>query len=102
MTTATLPATLDQALQERFTDKDEINDIAKYGCSGGVSGFIYSSELHFFFDTYTDEIWDILEELDVHMSDLVGDIDRWTSQEVAEKACWIIVENYCANLVNND
>ena len=101
MTTTTLPATLDQALSERFNDLSEMMDIAKHGCSGGVSGFIYSTELHFFFDTYEGEIWDRLEELDVHMSDLVGDIDRWTSQEVAEKACWIIVENYCAYMINS-
>ena len=101
MTTATLPATLDQALSERFNDLSEMMDIAKYGCAAGVSGFIYSTELHEFFDTYTDEIWDKLEELDVHMSDLVGDIDRWTSQEVAEKACWIVVENYCSHMVTS-
>ena len=101
MSTFTLAATLQEALAQRFTDQDEIRDVARYGCSGGVSGFIYSTELHDFFDTYTDEIWDKLEELDVHMSDLVGDIDRYTSQEVAEKACWIIVENYCSYMVNS-
>ena len=101
MSTLTLAPTLQEALAQRFNDLSEMMTIAQHGCSGGVSGFIYSTELHDFFDTYNDEIWNTLEELDVHMSDLVGDIDRWTSQEVAEKACWIIVENYCSYMVNS-
>jgi hypothetical protein len=33
------------ALAERFDDMDECKDVAEYGCSAGVSGFIYSTEL---------------------------------------------------------
>ena len=96
--TATITPTLGQVLADRFTNQDEINDIAKYGCQQGVSGFIYSTELHEFFDDHTDEIWDILEDLGVSLSDLVVNIDRWTSQELAERAVWIVAENYCSDL----
>ena len=99
MSTLTLAPTLQEALAQRFTDPGEIKDVARYGCAAGVSGFIYSTELHDFFDTYTDEIWDTLEELGVQLSDLVDNVDRWTSQQIAEKACWIVVENYCADMV---
>lgn len=95
--TATLTPTLSQVLADRFINQDEINDIARYGCQQGVSGFIYSTELHDFFDDHTDAIWDTLEDLGVHLSDLVVDVDRWTSQELAERAVWIVAENYCAD-----
>ena len=39
----------------RTFDEDELLDIARYGCSGGVSGFIYSSELYDVFSKYEDE-----------------------------------------------
>ena len=100
MSTLTLAPTLNEALAQRFTDQGEIRDVARYGCSGGVSGFIYSTELHDFFDTYTDEIWDTLEELGVQLSDLVDNVDRWTSQQIAERASWIVVENWCADRIN--
>ena len=39
-----------------------ISDIAKHGCSGGVSGIIYYKETTKFHAEHEEEIWDLLEE----------------------------------------
>jgi len=40
-----------------------ISDIAKHGCSGGVSGIITYAETCAFYDHYKTEIWDLLYDL---------------------------------------
>jgi hypothetical protein len=90
---------LERALSRRFTDQSEINDVAKHGCSGGVSGFIYSSELFEFFNEHESDIEDILDEIGLKFSDLVNDQDDWTFQELREKAVWFVVEYYCQSIV---
>ena len=87
------------ALAERFDDMDEIKDVAEYGCSAGVSDFIYSSELAEFFDKYEDEIEDELDTYGLKYTDLVDTTDFWTLQECKEKAVWCIVELYCQQRV---
>lgn len=88
---------LTEALAARFTDADEIKDVANYGCIGGVSGFIYSSELCDFFEEHETEIEDIMEMLDVKYSDLVPDAQ--SIQQYREAAVWLVVEDYCQNQV---
>ena len=88
------------ALAERFDDMDEIKDVAEYGCSGGVSGFIYSTEIAEFFDKYEDEIETELDTLGFTYSDLVDTDEFWTMQELKEKAVWCIVEMYCHQRVD--
>ena len=39
-----------------------ISDIAKHGCSGGVSGLIYYRETRAFHDEHEEEIWDLVAE----------------------------------------
>ena len=54
---------LTDALKERFDDIDEISDVARYGCSGGVSGFIYHTECAEFFDAHEDSIEDVCYDM---------------------------------------
>ena len=42
--------------------REEIADIAKHGCRGGVSGVIYYSETSKFYDDHVIEIWGMLED----------------------------------------
>lgn len=91
---------LERALSLRFTDQSEINDVAKHGCSGGVSGFIYSSELFEFFNEHESDIEDVMNELGLQFNAFVGDKDIWTFQELREKAVWFVVEYYCLQIVN--
>lgn len=88
------------ALAERFDDMDEIKDVAEYGCSAGVSGFIYSSELAEFFDKYEDEIENELDAYGLTYTDLVDTTEFWTMQECKEKAVWFVVEMYCNQRVD--
>ena len=91
---------LERALSHRFTDQSEINDVANHGCSGGVSGFIYSSELFEFFNEHESDIEDVIHELGFTFTSLVADPDEWTFQELREKSVWIVVEYYCQGIVD--
>ena len=81
-------------------DYDELRDISQYGAVAGVSGFIYSSELHEVWEKYEDEITDYLEEYSVECygrsweSMIVDalDCEDWTMQELKEKAIWTYLE----------
>lgn len=88
------------ALSARFTDQDEIKDVATYGCSGGVNGFIYSSELYDFFTKYESEIDDWLIEYGMNYCSLLPDFE--TFQQLREAAVWFVVETYCQARVEND
>ncbi len=90
---------LERALSQRFTDQSEIRDVANHGCSGGVSGFIHSTELFEFFNEYEEDIENILYDVDIKYSQLVSDPEDWTFQELREKAVWFIVEYYCQSIV---
>ena len=89
---------LNDALESRFDDYDEIRDIVNHGCGAGVSDFIYSTELAEFFNEYQDDIEDVLDEYNVPLSDLINDPDSWTFQEMKEHAVWTVVELYCRNV----
>jgi hypothetical protein len=39
-----------------------ISDIAKHGCSGGVSGIIYYDETTAFHDQHEEEIWQLIDD----------------------------------------
>ena len=42
---------------------EDIETVFDYGCSAGVSGFTYYHETEEFFDTYSNEIFEMLNEL---------------------------------------
>ena len=80
----------------RFDDPAELKDVANYGCSGGVSGFIYSTELAEFFDAYEEQIEDIMDMAGITYQDLVPEAQ--TMQQYKEAAVWFAVEDYCQSL----
>ena len=90
-----------QALTERFTDLDEIKDVATNGCSGGVSGFIYNQEIDEFFNKYEVEIEDLLELHCMQPSDLVFNVDCWSFKEVRQFAVWFVVELHCQQVIED-
>ena len=88
---------LNQALDARFNGTEglqELEDITKHGMAGGVSGFIYSTELAEFFDEHENAIEETLAVMDIRLEDLVRDQTSWTFQEVKERSVWIVVEEY--------
>ncbi|NCW69774.1 MAG: hypothetical protein EBV86_14685 [Marivivens sp.] len=85
---------LTDALAARFTDADEIKDVAMYGCSGGVSGFIYYNEIRDFFNEHEDDIENTIADLGYDIKDLV-DVNTDSVMELINKMVWLVVENYC-------
>jgi hypothetical protein len=85
--------TMHDALTARFTDADEIKDVAEYGCSGGVSAFIYYSETSKFYDEYENEILDYLADCGVTIRDLCTNDD--TIATLKNSLVWCTVECWC-------
>jgi hypothetical protein len=110
MTTATMQ-TFD-ILGHEF-DMDALNDIATHGCAAGVSGFIYSSELH---DIYQEHEDTIMSYLDEHAFDLGEDngfrmvlnsmdrrgIEYDSLQIFKEQAVWMFVELFAVQLLQRN
>jgi hypothetical protein len=84
---------LHTALTERFTDADEIKDVANHGCQGGVSGFIYTAECVRFFDTHEDEIYDYLNDCGYSMKDFAH--TGSTISTLKNDMVWCVVEMWC-------
>ena len=93
---------LTDALKERFDDVSEINDVARYGCSGGVSGFIYHTECAEFFDAHEDSIEDVCYDMlgDEWIISLVKTFPNTQSiLELKTAAVWFVVEAYCQQVM---
>jgi hypothetical protein len=90
---------LTDALAERFTDEDEIIDVANYGCSIGVSGFVYYKECNEFFQRFEDDIEDVCFDTlgDDFMAILSKDIT--SVQGLIQVMVWHTVESYCWRMV---
>ena len=93
-------SSLQETLEKRFDDKDEVRDVSNYGISGGFSGFIYYKEINAFFEAFESEI----EE---YMYDMNGDgwlveIANKSSniQDMINTVVWIVVESYCHQKVD--
>lgn len=91
---------LTKALQERFTNEDEIIDVANYGCSIGVSGFTYYKETTKFFEEFEDDIEDVCFDTlgDDFMAILSKDIT--SVQGLIQVMVWHTVETYCQRIVD--
>ena len=85
---------LTDALAARFTDADEIKDVANYGCAGGVSDFIYYTETSAFYDEHEDEILDYLSDCDISIKDLCEDDD--CIDTLKNRLVWCVVEMWCS------
>ena len=85
--------TMHQALTERFTNADEIKDVAKHGCAAAESGFIYYHETTKFFDDYEDEIYDYLNDCGITIRDLCTNDDTITT--LKNSLVWCVVECWC-------
>ena len=86
------------ALTARFTDADEIKDVANYGCAGGVNGFIYYTEINEFFDAYEEQIENSMDMAGITYQDLVPNAD--SIQSLKCSAVWFAVEDYCQMALN--
>ncbi len=83
-----------QALNARFDDLAEVKDISKYGCSGGISGFIYYHEIRSFYFDHEDDIENKLDELGLSFADVPPNYATYLSGQLTW-IVWVIVEEYC-------
>ncbi len=86
-----------EAFEERFDDIEEVKDIARYGCSGGVNGFIYTGELRDWFLRYEDEIEELMYEHDVTYDDLTD--NHGCISDYMTKAVWYALEHWAQDKV---
>ena len=86
---------LTDALDERFTDLDEVKDVANHGSAAGVGGFIYYNETRAFFFEHEDEIEEKMDQ--IYGTDYIKDIsnDVPSVNQLINKIVWMIVEDHC-------
>ena len=79
-----------EALDQHFEDIDQVKDIARHGCEGGVNGFIYHYELREFFFDHEEEIEWIMDDNGITYADL--NVDHEYIQDYITKAVWYVVQ----------
>ena len=85
--------TLHEALAARFTDNDEIRDIANHGVAGGVNGFIWTQDCVEFFDNHEEEIYDYLNDCEMSMNSFATEYS--TIRSLKNDMVWTVVELWC-------
>ena len=84
------------ALDHRFTDMDEVKDIAEQGCANcAPGGFIYYYETKEFFYEHEQEIEDYLTN--IYGKSLYVDVAKKhpSINQMINKLVWILIEDYC-------
>ena len=87
------------ALEQRFDDIEEVKDVARHGCSGGVNGFIYTYETREFFLKYEDEIEELMFEHEVTYPNLLDCMDQNSISSYMNAAVWYAVEHWAQDKV---
>ncbi len=88
--------------------KDQSEDIANCGCSGGFSGVIYYSETVAKYDKYQEEIWNALyedaEDQGINILELIatfnGAKDVGSNDQFKNLMVWYYIEKLAVNEVN--
>lgn len=92
---------LTDALSERFDDVDEIKDVANYGCSGGVSGFIYYKDTSKFFTEFEDDVENVCYNLLGEDYITILGNEQTSVQGLIQMMVWFVVESYCQWVLDN-
>lgn len=114
MTIATATTSTTFEILGREFELDELNDIATHGMAQGVSGFIYSTDLHNTFEaneetifSYLDEhAFDTGEQSGLHI--VINAVTKrnndafYTMQDVKEMAVWLFVELFAVELLQRN
>lgn len=93
---------LTDALQARFDDRDEIYDIAHYGCAMGVSGFVYYHETTKFFNEFEDDVEDVCH--DTLGEDFMEKLSKGTTSipNLIQVMVWHTIEVYCQQIMHDE
>ena len=93
------------ALDRRFEGSEgleELEDITKYGMSGGVGGFIYYTELTDFFNEHESAIQETLQDMDLTMEMLIKNSPDGTFRTIRQNSVWLVVEEYARLRVEDE
>ena len=87
--------TLQETLEARFTDRDEMMDIVNHGIMGGFHGFLYTHEINEFFNEFESEIEDYYYEIfgDQWMSHCIDNCN--SMDEMRARMVWGVAEMWC-------
>ena len=90
--------TLNETLEARFDDVEEMNDIVNHGIQSGFHGFIYTYEINEFFNEFENEIEDYYYEIfgDSWLKES-GAADKNNMNEVRAHLVWGLAEMHCAD-----
>ena len=96
-------STLNETLEKRFDDMDEVSDIATHGINCGYSGFLYNYELNEFFNEFENEIENYYYEIfgDEWLKES-GAADCDSMDSMRAHLVWGLVEMWCGNKVEED
>lgn len=93
---------LQETLEARFDDRDEMEDICRHGIMAGYHGFIYTWELNEFFNEFENE-------LETYYYEMFGDTwiaemshDSTSLDELRARLVWGYVEMWCAAALEED
>lgn len=89
-------------------DHETLVDITKYGCGGGIGGFIYYTETTAFHDEFEDQIWELLyedsEDQGITIIELIaalnGQKDVGSMAQFKNLLCWYAVERVAYEMIN--
>ena len=81
--------------------RDEIKDVANFGCSGGVSGFIYYKDTSKFFTDFEDDIEDVCYDLLGEDYIILLGHEQTSVQGLIQMMVWFVVEAYCQWAIDN-
>lgn len=75
----------------------ELNAVYQHGCSIGISGFTYYSETEKFFDEYSEDILEALQEFKYTVDDSIFANLDFTKNGLT----WFFVEDCVSRLIND-
>ena len=85
---------LTDALDERFTDIDEVKDIAEYGMEGGFADFIYYGDIRRFFFEHEDDIESYIED-HYGYEDWITSNPPYSVNNLINNSVWLVVQLWC-------
>ena len=90
--------TMEETLEARFQDHDEMRDIVTHGMASAFSGFTYTWEINEFFNEFENELENAYYEIfgDQWMKDS-GAADKVSMDEIRTHLVWGYVEMWCCD-----
>ena len=92
--------TFKQWIKETY-EPEQIEDIQRHGCEGGVSGMIYYTETTALYDEFADEMHEVICELTEQIGFIPEYIIRYIGsvEQFKNAIVWVVAEWYAGEIV---